>query len=350
MTKHAPHVHTFTVGFEGGEKRDDEVKKAVESANAFNAVCDTQVIREMDYYSFMESYLWHLEEPIGNESAAAYHFVAKLAQPKVKVLLSGQGADEPFAGYGRHRAARYTPLFNAIPRSAVALAGRALLPMMGARESPRRLIDCLLQQGEDRQLLSMYSIITPGMREQLFHPDTRKQINADLPLEYVRGQLRCAPDGTLLEKMAFIDARTSLPDNLLLCGDKMAMAASVEMRVPFLDLKVMDIAERIPGTMKVLWFKNKAIHKRVCEQWLPNELVHRRKIGFNNPMEQWLKKKLDLLLSELTTRPGSLTRSVLNPDAVRRLQMDHKQGIQDHQRSLFLLLSLEMWNKVFRIQ
>jgi asparagine synthase (glutamine-hydrolysing) len=263
------------------------------------------------------------------------------------VLLSGQGADEPFAGYWRHRAARYVPYLGWLPRPAIKFGGRALLPLMGASESPRRIIDSLSQRGEDHRLLSIYSIMTTESRRQLLNEDSRRIINSDLPLDYVRGHLAKAPEGTLLEKMTYIDARTSLPDNLLLCGDKMAMAAGIEMRVPFLDLKVMEIAEQIPGTMKVSWFKNKTIHKRACEQWLPRESVHRRKVGFNNPMDRWLKQRLDTLMDELMTNPESLSRSVFDGEAINRLRREHKERRADHQRILFLLLSLEMWRKVF---
>jgi asparagine synthase (glutamine-hydrolysing) len=347
MSRNGSRVHTFTVGFEGGDVRDDEVEGAQRMAGKFGADSETQKITEEDYANFMESYLWHLEEPIGNESGAAYHFVARLARPSVKVLMSGQGADEPFAGYWRHRAARYGPYASWVPRAATSFAGATLVPLLGRSESPGRLVDYLSQRDQSNQLLSMYSITTPVTRSLLLNDDARSSVDAEGPREYIRGWLDRSPSGTLLERMLYIDARTSLPDNLLLCGDKMAMAAGVEMRVPFLDVELMRVAERIPGKMKVSWFRNKAIHKRVCERWLPRELIHARKIGFNNPMDRWLTRKLDPLFDELTASADSLSKTVLNPGKVNAIRSQHKSGRHDHSRLLFLLLSMEMWNKVF---
>ncbi len=347
MSRSASQVHTFTVGFEGGEGKDNELEPAMAAARSFSADFKSQVVRETDYLEFMDSYLWHLEEPVGNESAAAYYFVAKLAQPHVKVLLSGQGADEPFAGYPRHLGAYYERMFQRIPSPVVSLLRSLAAPLLRGRESPARLFEAMAEPDPLSTLLSMYSITTPAARSKLFNPDVLRQMHPEAPREFLRSHFDRSPRGTLLERMAFIDARTSLPDNLLLCGDKMAMAASVEMRVPFLDVELMRVAERIPGSLKVSWLKNKVIHKRVCEHWLPRSQVHRRKIGFNNPVDRWLNQKLGAALDELTSSPHSVARTMLNLEVVRELQAQHRSATRDHHRLLFLLLSIEMWNKVF---
>lgn len=346
MSQHQNHVHTFTIGFEGSADRDDEVSLAGEAAREYDADFTSRRVSETDYVAFMDSYLWHLEEPVGNESAAAYYFVAKLAREKVKVLLSGQGADEPFAGYGRHLAAQYLPYLRWLPSGFVRAIGGLIRPFF-RHESPGRLIDRLSQADEIHQFLSTYSITTRDMRIRLFNPDFVVQSNPYVLSDYVRSQLARAPLGSPLEKMAYIDARTSLSDNLLLCGDKMAMAAGVEMRVPFLDLEVMRVAERIPGDFKVRDFQNKVVHKKACERWLPQHIVHRRKIGFNEAMGVWMGQNLDRLLTDLTSSPDSVTRTMLNPEYVKQLQQEHNSGKYDHQRILFLLLSIETWRKVF---
>ncbi len=347
MSKEEARVHTFTVGFEGADKRDDELDAARQAAGIFNADFSGRQVTQDDYISFMQKYMWHLEEPIGNESAAAYYFVAKLAREKVKVLLSGQGADEPFGGYSRHLAAQYSRYLQWIPSSMVQPLGCALLPFFRGNESPGRMIDSLSYDNEIDQMLSTYSITTPAMRRELFSPDFAVRSSPHILTDYIRTQVARAPHGTRLEKMTYIDARTSLSDNLLLCGDKMGMAASVEMRVPFLDLEVMKIAESIPGSFKVRNFKNKVIHKKVCEQWLPQSVVHRRKVGFNEAMNVWMKRNLDQTLTSLVEKPDSISRTMLNIGYVRQLQREHNSGKSDHQRILFLLLSIEIWNTVF---
>jgi asparagine synthase (glutamine-hydrolysing) len=347
MTKEESHIHTFTVGFEGADARDDELHVAQEAAQFYNADFCGRKVSEADYVDFMHKYMWHLEEPVGNESAAAYYFVAQLAHEKVKVLLSGQGADEPFAGYGRHLAAQYVPSLQWLPPAIVKAIGSAVLPFMAGMERPGRFVDALSYSDEIDQFLSMYAITTAESRRRLFNDDFLVRSSSYVPVEYIRSQVARAPMGTMLEKMTYIDARTSLPDNLLLCGDKMAMATGVEMRVPFLDLEVMKVAESIPGSFKVKDFKNKVIHKKVCERWLPQTTVHRRKIGFNEAMGNWMRQNLDGLLTEMIAAPDSITATLLNPRYVKQLQQEHSAGKADHQRILFLLLSIETWKKVF---
>ncbi len=347
MTKEEAHVHTFTVGFEGADDRDDELHVAQEAAQFLSADFCGRKVSEADYVEFMHKYMWHLEEPIGNESAAAYYFVAKLACEKVKVLLSGQGADEPFAGYGRHLAAQYVPSLQWLPPNLVNAIGSVVLPFLRGDERPGRFINALSYADEIEQFLSVYAITTTEMRQRLFNEEFSVRSSSYVPVEYIRSQIARAPLGTMLEKMTYIDARTSLPDNLLLCGDKMAMAAGVEMRVPFLDLEVMKLAESIPGSFKVKDFKNKVIHKKVCERWLPHTTVHRRKIGFNEAMGHWMRRNLDSMLSELIAAPDSISANLLNVRHIKQLQQEHSTGKADHQRILFLLLSIETWKKVF---
>lgn len=347
MSKEEAHVHTFTVGFDGADDRDDELGVSREAASLFDADFSGRKVNDQDYIQFMDKYMWHLEEPIGNESAIAYYFVAELAQKKVKVLLSGQGADEPFAGYPRHLAARYAPYVRALPKGAVRLLGLLFSPLFRGMESPGRVIGLLSGEDEIRRFLSVYSVTTPDMRRRLLSDEFAVQSKTDVLYDYVRTQLARAPLGTMLEKMTYIDARTSLSDNLLLCGDKMAMAAGVEMRVPFLDLELMKVAEAIPGSIKVDRFKNKVIHKKVCERWLPVQAVHRRKVGFNETMGKWMRQNLDMRLTQLISEPDSITNSLLKVESVRQLQREHASGSHDHQRILFLLLSIETWRKVF---
>jgi asparagine synthase (glutamine-hydrolysing) len=347
MSKETTPVNAFTIAFEGVDPYKDEWGDANDAATMFRAEFSGKRVSDEDYIAFMEKYMWHLEEPVGNESAAAYYFVAQLAHQKVKVLLSGQGADEHLAGYGRHLAAQYVPYLEWMPSQIVKPFGSMLLPLFRGQETPARLVDALAQKDENARFLSMYSITSPEMRQQLFNLDFTVQSSPSILTEYIRSVLARAPLGTMLEKMTYIDTRTSLSDNLLMSGDKMAMAMGIEMRVPFLDIEIMKVVEAIPGRFKVRAFENKAIHKKVCERWLPRENVYRRKVGFNTVMGKWLKQNLEGTLTELFEEPDSITRNLLNIDYVRRLQAEHSSGKHDHQRILFLLLSIEMWRKVF---
>ncbi len=348
MSQHSTsRVKAFTVGFEGRE-HVSEIEPARRMAAQFGAEFHSQTITAADYAAFMDRYLWHLEEPIGNESAAAYYFVAEMArQAGVKVLLNGQGADEAFAGYGRYLAAAYGrwlrlgllfPFSWLLPK----LAGGTLLG-----ERYHRFQFMLGGATQEERYLRLYSIMTDEMKQQLIRPDVISLINQDLPRQYIADQLAKTPRGTQLERMIQMDLRTSLPDNLLLCEDKMAMAASVEARVPFLDLDFMSLAQRIPGRLKIKGFHNKHIHRRACSQWVDREYARRPQIGFDNAVDLWLRSKLRDELTGAIQSSDSFVSRYLEPGYVQGLIHQHVAGVRDHQRILFLLLSLESWYRVF---
>jgi asparagine synthase (glutamine-hydrolysing) len=338
-------VKAFTVGFAG---RDGEIETARQSAIRFGAEFYEQVIKSEDYTDFMGRYLWHLEEPIGNESAAAYYFVAEMArQQGIKVLLNGQGADEAFAGYGRYlgivygewlQLATFPPLRWIFPRL---FAGTLL------GERYQRFLFTLGAANEEDRFLRFYSILTDEMKRQLIQPDVMVKVDTELPIRYVQEQLSKAPQGTPLERMTYVDARTSLPDNLLLCEDKMAMAAGVEARVPYLDIELMKVAEQIPGKYKLRGKRDKYIHRKACTRWVGEEVTSRPQIGFDNALDLWLQTQLGDHMRKVIKSPDSFTNTYLNPEYVLTLMQEHIERRRDHQRLLFLLLSLESWYQVF---
>jgi asparagine synthase (glutamine-hydrolysing) len=340
-------VKAFTVGFAGKED-SSEIEPARLAAGRFGAEFYDQIISLDDYASFMNRYLWHLEEPIGNESAAAYYFVAKMAQEKgVKVLLNGQGADEAFAGYERYLGVAYEgwlhlgtipPFRWIVPYM---LAGSAL------GERYQRFLFASAGNDEADRFRRVYSILSDEMMSSLLNPDIAKRMDPELPKQYIKDQLSSAPEGTPLERMTYVDLRTSLPDNLLLCEDKMSMAASVEARVPLLDLEYMRIAEQIPGKLKLRGIRDKYIHRKVCEHWVGKETMSRRKIGFDNAMDLWLKGQLGNLMMRMLKVRGSFADTFLNSESVSKLMREHAENRRDHQRILFLLFSLESWYEVF---
>jgi len=292
--------------------------------------------------------MWHLEEPIGNESAPAYYFVAQMAQRQgIKVLLNGQGPDEVFAGYARHLGAAYASKFNVVPENVARSALVHVVDHLPLPDTARRFAYALSHRSEVDQMLSIYTFVSPTTRARLLNRDARRLIDADLPRAFVEAQLKAAPPGTRLERMLHVDTRTSLPDNLLLCEDKMAMAASVEARVPFLDLEFMQLAEKVPGHLKVSWGRGKYVHRQVGAAFVPEDVVRRRKIGFTSAVDVWLRDLLGQQLEQAVQARGSLTTAYLERETVDRLISEHLSRQRNHQRILFLLLSMETWYQTF---
>ena len=147
--------------------------------------------------------------------------------------------------------------------------------------------------------------------------------------------------------MLYVDARFSLPDNLLLYGDKMSMATSLEARVPFLDLQLMAFAEAIPCNMKVRGLTQKHILKKALGRWVPKEVVQARKISFNTPVDEWFRGELSSTIRERLLAPDSLCAGLLDVPTLARLLEEHRTGRQNHTRILFSLLTMEVWNEQF---
>jgi len=338
-------VHAFTIGFEGNKEEDNEIERARENAERFGVEFNFEIISEHDYLNFMDKYLWHLEEPVGNESAIAYYFVARLAKGKVKVLLNGQGADEPLAGYDRYIGMYYADKFK-IPSFLSKYLAHFFISL-DRRNQLLRLTDYLKYSTDSEKIVSSASILSPELRSSLFSEKLKRFDNYHLLKNEVENILRDYIDGNTVEKMLFYDMFSSLSENLLLSEDKMAMAASIEARVPFLDIELAKTMLSIPINKKIKGKSGKYIHKKLCEKYLPKKVVYQRKIGFNNPMDKWLKNSIGSELLDYIATPNSLTKKYLNEKEVNNYLNAHKKGLSDNQRFLFLLLSLEKWNKMF---
>jgi asparagine synthase (glutamine-hydrolysing) len=162
-------------------------------------------------------------------------------------------------------------------------------------------------------------------------------------LSYWRGRTDDLPE-TLLDEAMRLDARTVLPDNLLLYGDKLSMAVSLEARVPFLDLPLMARAERVPASVKMAGGVPKALWKEVLSPWLPPGVARRRKIGFQTPVDEWFRLDRGLDLRKRLLDRDSGCRAHLDGREVERIITEHERGAVDHKRLLFALLVFELWH------
>lgn len=337
---HGP-LQTFTVGFTG-EYRDNELERAQAVASRLGADHHELVISASDFAGFYERAVFSLEEPIATSSTYPYYRLCEFARLTVTVALTGQGADEPFAGYGRHLAERYGVFYRATP-AAVRRMIRRGVEMLPRNEQLKRGAAASGITDAALRLDATYSLTNESLRESLYGPALRAQAAAPA----AESLLAEAGEQDPLNSMLYVDARFSLPDNLLLYGDKMSMATSLEARVPFLDLPLMAFAEAIPDNMKIRGLTQKYILKKALGRWVPKEVVRARKIGFNTPVDEWFRGELSSTIRDRLLAPDSLCVSLLNASALARVLEEHRTGRQNHQRLLFSLLTLEVWKDQF---
>jgi asparagine synthase (glutamine-hydrolysing) len=259
------------------------------------------------------------------------------------VALSGQGADEPLGGYGRHRGMRIAELLRRVP------GGRALaraVPRTG-RDALDRGLDALAARDDLSALVGAHRVFSDAEKSALYRPGFAAEISGSAPaapLERIRSRVAGLSP---LSQLLYVDTRFSLPDELLLIADKMSMAASLELRVPMLDQDLVALAESAAPTQHVRRLRGKALHKEALEGLLPAEIVHRPKLGWQTPVDRWLRGELRPLLDEVLLGQGEVCRELFEERELRRLADEHAAGRADHTRRLFCLLSLGLWHRGF---
>lgn len=334
-------IKTFTIGFEGNGDYN-EIDDARASARMIGSDHHELVISQQEYLDFFLQSFHHTEEPIAETTIPALYYVSKLASQHLKVVLAGQGADEPLAGYHRYRGekyiSRFASLLSMLPLNAIA----RLLPR---NERLKRAAYATQFSEEYKRFLGIYTIFTPAMKRQLFNQETAKRVQ-DRDASFVE-RLYAETGGleSSLSKLLYIDTRMSLSDDLLLFGDKMTMANSLEMRVPFLDVELVKFLESLPARFKLRGSTGKYVHKKALAKWLPNEVINRKKRGFATPMDHWLQGSLADVARQMMNAPNSASRLYFDLGYINRMIEDHRNRRENYQRHIFALLSFELWHR-----
>jgi asparagine synthase (glutamine-hydrolysing) len=341
-------IHTFTLGFEGGEK-SNETGDARRLAELYGADHTELIIGAKDYQAYYERYLLDLEEPVGNETAAAFYFVSRMAGSKVKVALTGQGADEPWAGYPRYVGAALSGAYSRMPRAFTDNILRPLILHAAKGELLRRGVSSLSEPDMLSRFVKIYSFYTEDMKSKLYRPwlldhISTNGVEAERALRHLQQKVN---DLDPVNQMTSIDTRASLPDDLLMVADKTAMANSVEARVPFLDRRLIEFAESLPSHFKLRNLKGKYLHKKAAEKWVPQEVVYRKKKGFANPVDSWLREQMKVFVGECLLSDSSAAARYFDKAYMKSLVDDHEAGRQNNLRHIYLLISFEMWHRQF---
>ena len=340
---------TFTIGFPGHRDLLDERAPAAESARLIGTEHHSTAMVEVDFLDELARAMPRLEEPCGIPSAPALLQLSRFAAERVKVVLAGQGADEPHGGYGRHQAAALMGGLRLVPSAAAAPAA-VLARALPRAASARRVAHLVGGRGDVERLLRLMEITDARVRRALLAgKGTRKAglgAAAGERLARARELLTDIPGRGLLEQALHLDTRMFLPDGILLCNDKMSMAAGLELRVPFLDVELMRFVERIPASMRVRPRAGKRLHRMAMGRILPPNIASRPKHGFATPYDDWLRASLGAEVARRYERRGALAELV-DPAAVSRLVAEHRRGRADHKAILFCLLELSEWHGVF---
>jgi asparagine synthase (glutamine-hydrolysing) len=339
-------VKTFTVGFDE-DQVIDERPYARMAAGQFGTEHHEVTISADDFWSFLPSYVWHMEEPVCEPPAVALYYVSKMARNHVKVLLSGEGGDEAFAGYPNY------PNMLWLERVGK-LVGRLARPVGSAAMLAGDLLGDVRLQRYGNALgrpLGDHYFSRTSSPTSLFnrHPgrfftEGFLQSTATLsPNGLMAGLGEAVKEESLLNQMLYLDSKTWLPDDLLIKADKMTMANSLELRVPLLDHQVLEFAASLPTKFKVSGKRTKRVLKAAFAKVLPPEVLSRKKAGFPVPYEMWLRGRLKEQVDDLLLSHRAGARDYLEKSAVSRL-LHHNAN---NGKEVFSLLALELWHREF---
>jgi asparagine synthase (glutamine-hydrolysing) len=339
-------IQTFTVGFEDGADVN-ELDEARSTARLFGTRHEEIRLTRLDYQQMLQKAVWHLDEPIATMSALAMYSVCSLAREHVTVVLTGQGADEPFAGYPRYLGERYGSLYRRVSAPIRDHVIRPFVESLPRRERLKRAVRSLGTADVTIRFAQVYAVFSEPMKAALWQPGVVSPGALERVHEVIDYWRRGVEDLDPLVQMAYVDTRLSLGDDLLTYGDKMSMAASVEARVPFLDLDYMRVVEKLPPGLRIRGRKHKYIHKKAIAKWLPQNVLNRRKRGFETPLDRWFRSELSGYVRDMLLSPNSACLTYFRSEAIEAMLAEHRSGRQDHQRQLFSLLTFELWHRQF---
>ena len=343
---HSP-MHAFSVGF--SEAEANELPYARLAARAVGAEYHEVLVSPQEFFQALPRLVWHEDEPIAFSSSVPLYFVSKLAQRHVKVVLTGEGADELFLGYDyRYRVTALNErlgrlYWGATPETVRRGVARMLvgLPRAVRRYAERSFL--AYPPGPRGVFFENFSVFPTALQRELICDQSRltsRDPHAD--------GLRCWNEHQegVLERMSYVDLQTHLVE-LLMKQDQMSMAASIESRVPYLDHELVDLVGAMPGQFRLHGWETKAVLRNAVRHLIPNEILTRPKMGFPVPLGRWLQGPYWPMVKDLVLGPRALARGLFNPACVRRLAEEHRSGRRLHTDRLWLLMNMELWQRLY---
>lgn len=333
---------TYTVGY-GSTFADDELAEAAETARILGSKHTAVTISKSIFEEALPKIVASLEEPIAASSIVPMYFVCARAHQDVKVALVGQGPDELFGGYRRHLGVRYGSLWAQLPgwmRTSISLSIAAL----PRNETLKRGVYSLAIPDRMRRYQHVLSILPGEQIDGLFQAGLLDPHSGDDILECWTRIADLMSDTDELGGLQFLEVRSTLPDELLMYADKLSMAHSLELRVPFLDKEIVEYVERLPADFKVRNGSRKWLHRQICRSYLPEAILKRPKRGFAvNVVDDWFRTAYDNRMADTLLDSSSKIYQYLRPTAVSELFHQHTSGQQDNHKILFSLVLFEEW-------
>jgi asparagine synthase (glutamine-hydrolysing) len=350
-------VSTFTAGIETKDLRYDIIPDDVAWARRVNQQLNTdyhEIMMQPAVGELLPKLVYHMDEPAIDMAIPSY-LISAAARKDLRVMLSGMGGDEVFAGYPRQVAMKLAGAFDPVPgmlrrplMKTIAqtlpggLPGKLTAPLRNAKKFARSAaLDF------EERYLGYGTYFTDEAKQQLYSDELRTATGELDAYATHRRYFARVQNAAPLNRLLYVDMKTFLPCLNLITTDKTSMAANLEVRVPFLNRELIEFAARMPADLKIRGFKRKYILKRALEKLLPHEVVWRKKAGFGAPIRSWLRGALRPLVDDLLSEETVRRRGLFRPEQVRKIVAANLSGREDFNLQVFQLLNLELWHRQF---
>ena len=337
-------VKTFSIGF--AEDSYDELKYARLVAKHFGTD-HRELIITPDVCHIIDDLLWHFDEPFADQSVVPTYFVSKLAREQVKVVLSGDGGDELFAGYTRYAIDRKRQGFEHLPRFVRQGLMKSLSERLPHGTRGRNYLYNVAQDPVDRYIDSI-SVFTNLAKSELYSEDFLGTLRRNHPATSLYREFAArVRNGNSIDRLLYLDSKTYLPGDILTKVDRMSMAVSLEARVPLLDHVLIEFVGRMPSSWKMRGLESKFIFKEAVKGLVPDEILNRPKQGFGVPIAAWINDQLRERIDDTLSDPRTRQRGFIRPEYVDVLRVEHNRGRRDHSPALWTVLMFELWCRTY---
>lgn len=329
---------TFTVGF-GEDEKYNEIGWAKEFSQYIGKENISKVISPEEYWGNIKRIQYHMDEPLADPSCIALYFVCNKASEYVKVVLSGEGADEIFGGYNVYKEPLGSHAYKSLPRFI-----RRGIGSVASHLPQKRGVNFLVRNGKDleERFIGNAYMFTPKGRKKLLKIKT----NAPDPTVITAPFYDKVKDKDQITKMQYLDLHLWMTGDILLKADKMSMANSLELRVPFLDKKIMELAEQIPWRYRVSTENTKLAMRQAALRAAPPKTANKKKLGFPVPIRVWLKEdKYYGIVKDSFTSPAA--EKFFNTDLLVKLLDEHREGKYDNSRKIWTVFIFLQWYAVY---
>ena len=339
-------IKTFSIGFE--DINYSELPYARIVARKFRTDHHEEIVfpKAME---ILPKLVWHFDEPFADASAIPMYYLSKMASSQVKVALSGDGGDELFGGYDRHRRIYFSSMFRIMPKIVREKFLNKLLSSNSCRGLKHKLK--IMNQGSLSNDVRCYhdwvNIISDDYKNELYSDNIKNIVENYDACEITKYYMNHEDSIDSVNKFLYMDSKSYLPDDLLMKADKAGMAHSLEIRIPFLDHDFVEWTTSIPIKYKLRRFTSKYLLREYAKRQLPSEIYNRAKKGFSVPLNNWFNKSMFGFAEEIFSDSAFKNRGYFSHDAIEQMLTRHKNCQADYSKEIWALMFLEVWHKKF---